>query len=399
MKILLGVTGGIASYKAVLVARSLVEAGHDLTVVPTKSSLEFVGKATWEAISGKKVSTEVFESVETVQHVSLGQSADLILVVPATANFMAKVAAGLADDLLSSSILAASSPVVFAPAMHTEMWENPATIRNVLSLRGFGYKVIEPAIGRLTGKDSGKGRLPEPETIISEALAMVPVPSGVLSGMKVLISAGGTQEEIDPVRFIGNKSSGKQGMAFARVAQALGAEVTLVHGNISVPIPVGVRALEAKAAVEMQALLQRELATHNLLIMAAAVSDYRVANPSSFKIKKSAGAGLQLDLIENPDILKSLVKMASDSQITVGFAAETGSSSSSGLELAQEKAKSKGADFLMYNSVESGATFGSDNNEITVLNKVGEVVLQASGSKDAVAGSVLSYLSQIIVRS
>jgi phosphopantothenoylcysteine decarboxylase/phosphopantothenate--cysteine ligase len=402
MKIVLGVGGGIAAYKACQVLRDLTEAGHSVRVVPTANALEFVGAATWEALSGHPVATSVFVRVDEVEHVRIGQDADLVLIAPATADLLARIRAGRADDLLTATLLATRAPVVLAPAMHTEMWLNPATVDNVAVLRSRGVHVLDPASGRLTGKDSGPGRLPEPADIVEFALAAGGQDApGVLSGRRVLVSAGGTREALDPVRFLGNRSSGKQGIAFARAARAAGAAVELVAANIDaallaeLPDDIGVTPVESTA--ELRSAMLDSQAGSDLLIMAAAVADYRPATRAEHKMKKDGDDGLTLRLVQNPDVLRELVAAktaAGLDQKIIGFAAETGSAEVSALEYARRKFLRKGADFLVFNDVSAGRAFGTDGNSVVLFGQgeAGQPVELGhfSGDKLNVAQEVVS---------
>ncbi|MGI5191426.1 bifunctional phosphopantothenoylcysteine decarboxylase/phosphopantothenate--cysteine ligase CoaBC [Promicromonospora sp. CA-289599] len=411
MRILLGVTGGIAAYKAVLLLRLLREQGHAVRVIPTSAALEFVGAPTFEALSGEPVSTEVFDDVPGVQHVALGKGADLVIVAPATADFMARAVAGLADDLLTTTLLAARCPVVFAPAMHTEMWDHPATRSNVATLRERGVHVIEPASGRLTGTDTGPGRLPEPEDIAREALALVETPETQdLTGRRVVVSAGGTREPIDPVRFIGNRSSGRQGVALAQAAAARGAEVTLVAANLAQDVTDQVESVRGAAGrlacsvvrvestAELRSAVRVAGAAADVVVMAAAVADFRPAVTPDAKIKKVPGQGpAPIELLENPDILAELAhERLRPGQVVVGFAAETGDASGSVLDHGRTKARRKGADLIAVNAVGSGRGFGTDSNEVTLLDGTGEVVGAASGTKREVADAVWDAVVKLL---
>lgn len=411
MRILLGVTGGIAAYKAVLLLRLLREQGHAVRVIPTSAALEFVGAPTFEALSGEPVSTEVFDDVPGVQHVALGKGADLVIVAPATADFMARAVAGLADDLLTTTLLAARCPVVFAPAMHTEMWDHPATRSNVATLRERGVHVIEPASGRLTGTDTGPGRLPEPEDIAREALALVePVGTQDLTGRRVVVSAGGTREPIDPVRFIGNRSSGRQGVALAQAAAARGADVTLVAANLAQDVTDQVESVRGSAGglacsvvrvestAELRSAVRAAGAAADVVVMAAAVADFRPASTPDAKIKKVPGQGpAPIELLENPDILAELAhERLRPGQVVVGFAAETGDASGSVLDHGRTKARRKGADLIAVNAVGSGRGFGTDSNEVTLLDGTGEVVGAASGTKREVADAVWDAVVKLL---
>ena len=426
MRVVLGVTGGIAAYKAALVLRLLTEAGHRVRVVPTEAALRLVGRPTWEALSGEPVRTGVFDDAEHVDHVALGRSADLVLVVPATANTLARAAAGLADDLLTATLLTATCPVLLAPAMHTEMWRHPATAANVATLRARGVHVLDPDEGRLTGADSGAGRLPEPERIVAEALALVggsgPAPdtapagtAGAASdratsdrtrtgwaGRRVVVSAGGTQEPLDPVRFLGNRSTGRQGVAIAAAAARRGAEVVLAAANVCsdvlAALPPGVRVEPVGTALELQDVVRREAAEADVVVMAAAVADFRPEAAAGAKMKKRAGqAPPALTLVENPDILPGL---AADrpraGQVIVGFAAETGDAEGDVLHHGRAKARRKGADLLAVNEVGAAAGFGDVGNTITVLDANGEVRGSSSGSKNEVAEGLLDHISPLL---
>lgn len=390
MRIVLGVAGGIAAYKSVLLLRLLREAGHSVRVVPTRAALEFVGRATWEALSGQPVTTEVFEDVDQVAHVAVGKQAELVIVAPATADLLARAATGQADDLLTATLLVARCPVLLAPAMHTEMWEHPATVANVATLRSRGVHVLDPAAGRLTGADTGPGRLPEPEDIAAAALALVATREQDLAGRHVVISAGGTREPLDPVRFLGNRSSGRQGVALASAALERGARVTLVAANISVPVPPGVDVVPAETGADLRDAVRAAAKDADVVVMAAAVADYRPRNAVETKIKKGAdGVAPVLELVETVDILAELAhdRLRTD-QVVVGFAAETGDVTGSVLEHGRAKALRKGADLLVVNAVGDGRGFGTDANDVTILDGRGEIVATASGSKHDVAHAV-----------
>lgn len=405
MRIVLGVAGGIAAYKAAHVLRSFTEAGHDVRVVPTRAALEFVGRATWEALSGHPVTSEVFEDVPEVAHVRLGRQADLVVVAPATADLLARAASGRADDLLAATLLTATCPVLMAPAMHTEMWQHPATRANVATLRERGVHVLDPDSGRLTGADSGPGRLPEPDAIAAAALALVdpegkPRPQD-LAGRTVVVSAGGTREPLDPVRFLGNRSSGKQGVALARTAQARGARVTLVAANLTVRPPAGVRVVEVETTAELQDAVRTAAADADVVVMAAAVADFRPASGSEHKIKKQAdGTVPPLELVQNPDVLAGLVadppRGDGRRQVVVGFAAETGDDTGGVLDHGRAKARRKGADLLAVNAVGGGRGFGAEHNAVTVLDARGEVVATAEGSKDAVSDGLWDAVVRVL---
>jgi phosphopantothenoylcysteine decarboxylase/phosphopantothenate--cysteine ligase len=388
-RVVLGVAGGIAAYKAVELLRQLTETGHDVRVVPTESALEFVGAPTWAALSGKRVSTSTWDDVHEVPHVRIGQEADLVVVAPATANLIAKAAHGLADDLLTNTLLTARCPVVLAPAMHTEMWEHPATQANVATLRARGVLVVEPAVGRLTGADSGKGRLPDPEEL---ALLCRRVLAGRgaldLAGRRVVVSSGGTREHLDPVRFLGNRSSGRQGHALARAAVARGAEVVLVSSS-ALPDPAGAKVVQVTSAQQLHDAVLAESASADAVVMAAAVADYRPAERLPTKRKKTAT--LTVELVQNPDVLRALVAARHEGQVLVGFAAETGDADGTVLEHGRAKLARKGCDLLVVNEVgEDGHPTGFEgtDNAATVLGADGSTTDVPLGSKDALADVV-----------
>ncbi|MFJ4871822.1 bifunctional phosphopantothenoylcysteine decarboxylase/phosphopantothenate--cysteine ligase CoaBC [Streptomyces sp. NPDC088757] len=387
-KVVLGVTGGIAAYKACELLRRLTESGHDVRVVPTDSALHFVGAATWSALSGNPVSTEVWESVHEVPHVRIGQGADLVVVAPATADMLAKAAHGLADDLLTNTLLTARCPVVFAPAMHTEMWEHPATQENVATLRRRGAVVIEPAVGRLTGADTGKGRLPDPGEIFEVCRRVLArgATAPDLAGRHVVVSAGGTREPLDPVRYLGNRSSGKQGYALARAAAARGARVTLVEANTGLPDPAGVDVVRVGTAVQLREAVLKAAADADAVVMAAAVADFRPAVYAPGKIKKKGDDGAPVvELVRNPDVLAELsADRALPGQVVVGFAAETDDVLANG----REKLARKGCDLLVVNEVGERKTFGSEENEAVVLAADGTETPVPYGPKEALAETV-----------
>jgi phosphopantothenoylcysteine decarboxylase/phosphopantothenate--cysteine ligase len=387
----LGVAGGIAAYKACELLRRLTESGHQVTVVPTAAALEFVGAPTWAALSGRPVATDVWHDVHEVPHVRLGRSADLVVVAPATADLLAKAAHGLADDLLSNTLLTARCPVVLAPAMHTEMWEHPATRDNVATLRLRGVLVLEPAEGRLTGADTGKGRLPEPAELF-EVVVDVLARSGSgsppdLAGRHVVVSAGGTREYLDPVRYLGNRSSGLQGYALARAAAARGAEVTLIAANVTLPPPAGATLVRVETTGELRGAVLAAASGADAVVMAAAPADYRPREVSGTKIKKAEdGSAPVLELEQNPDILSELAHDRPRAGcVVVGFAAETGNADHSGLDLARVKLARKGCDLLVLNDVSGGRVFGSPDNEAVVLDTAGGVTPVPRGSKAALA--------------
>ncbi len=378
--VVLGVTGGIAAYKAVELLRSLRESGLDVTVVPTQAALRFVGEPTWAALSGNPVATDVWTSTDRIRHVSLGQNADLVVVAPATADFLARASHGMASDLLTNVLLTARCPVIVAPAMHTEMWEHPATKANVATLRSRGVIVLEPAVGRLTGADSGPGRLPDPERIADLALDVVrrsalgaPV-SVDLVGVRVVISAGGTREPWDDVRYLGNRSSGKQGFALIRTALSRGAEVTAVVGSVDEPIPAGCSVVRVSTAEQMREAMHAVVAEFSpqIVVMAAAVADFRPATTSAGKITKE-GLGQarvpDLPLERTPDVLAELVAKRGSSAfpLIVGFAAEAPSSDEDLADRARAKLRRKGCDYLVANAINEGAVFGQDSTSIVIV--------------------------------
>ena len=440
LRVVLGVGGGIAAYKAALVSRLLSEAGHHVVPMPTRAALEFVGAPTWEALTGEHVSESVFDRVDTVNHVAQGQAADLVVIAPATADLMARIAHGHADDLLSTTVLATSAPVLLAPAMHTEMWLNPATQRNVALLREHGHAVMEPATGRLTGSDSGPGRLPEPQDIVDAALALAArtAPSsagrsdaastgsastpdaasstvtaapagapttdhagsdpGVLAGRRVLVSAGGTREALDPVRFLGNRSSGKQGVALARAARDAGADVHLIAAHVETDLPQGMRTTRVSSARELEEATLTAAAESDVVIMAAAVADFRPDAVGEHKMKKSEdGADPVIRLVRNPDILRAVVAQRDErglDQLVVGFAAETGDAEHSVLDFGRAKLARKGCDLLVLNEVGTDKVFGRDENEVVVLSARGAEEASTRGSKDEVARFVVERIAR-----
>ncbi len=398
MRVVLGVTGGIAAYKAAELLRRFTESGHDVTVVPTHAALNFVGAATWSALSGKEVRSEVFENVHEVPHVRIGQEADLVVVAPATADLLAKAVHGRADDLLSATLLTARCPVVFAPAIHTEMWEHPATVDNVATLRRRGAFVIEPAEGRLTGKDTGKGRLPEPSEIYAYCLGVV-ARHGVqdFAGKRVVVSAGGTHEFLDPVRYLGNRSSGLQGYAIARAAAARGADVTVVGANVNLADPAGVKVVTVETTAQLHDAMLAESSGADLVVMAAAPADFRPSDVAGLKIKKAAdGSAPTIALTQNPDILAELsAARTASGQVVVGFAAETGDTSSSALDYARAKLRRKGCDFLVFNDVSEGAVFGQPENAAVILGADGSSVEVGRVSKGELAHRILDCVANV----
>ncbi|MEU9607851.1 bifunctional phosphopantothenoylcysteine decarboxylase/phosphopantothenate--cysteine ligase CoaBC [Streptomyces sp. NPDC048057] len=387
-KVVLGVSGGIAAYKACELLRRLTESGHDVRVVPTASALQFVGAPTWSALSGHPVSTEVWSDVHEVPHVRIGQGADLVVVAPATADLLAKAAHGLADDLLTNTLLTARCPVVFAPAMHTEMWEHPATRENVATLRRRGAVVIEPAVGRLTGVDTGRGRLPEPAEIFEACRRVLARGTAApdLVGRHVVISAGGTREPLDPVRYLGNRSSGRQGYALARTAAARGARVTLVSANAALPDPAGVDVVHVDTALKLREAVLKAAADADAVVMAAAVADFRPAAYASGKIKKKDGRDPEpVALVRNPDVLAELsADRPRADQVIVGFAAETDDVLANG----REKLRRKGCDLLVVNEVSERKTFGAAESEAVVLAADGTETPVPYGPKEALADTV-----------
>ncbi len=406
-RIIVGVAGGIAAYKACSLVRRLSEAGHEVRVIPTESALQFVGAATFEALSGHSVHTGVFENVPDVPHVRLGQEADLVVVAPATADLLARAAAGRADDLLTATLLTARCPVLFAPAMHTEMWLHPATVDNVATLRRRGAVVLEPAAGRLTGADTGPGRLPEPEEIVTFGellLARGDAMPHDLHGSKFLITAGGTREALDPVRFIGNRSSGKQGYAVARIAAQRGAEVTLIAGNTAgLADPAGVHVLRVTSAAQMHEAVSKHAPDAHVLVMAAAVADFRPVHAATSKIKKTADASESpaVDLVRTEDILASVVRQRTDGQLPnmraiVGFAAETGDANGDVLFHARAKLVRKACDLLVVNAVGDGRAFEVDSNDGWLLGADGTEVALEHGSKTLMASRIVDAIAAFL---
>lgn len=464
MRIIVGIGGGIAAYKAAMLLRLFAKNGDEVIAMPTPNATKFVGVPTLEALSGNPVSTDVFDRVPEVNHVRQAEKADAVVIAPATADLLARLAAGRADDLLSSTVLTTHAPVILAPAMHTQMWEHPATQANVQTLRSWGYHVIEPAIGRLTGPDSGPGRMPEPEDIFAVALDVIerfprgqvhPVytpgyapteplytgteqerlaaarqatltsallgqaepgqvepsqagASGLLSGRLVVITAGGTREALDPVRFLGNRSTGKQGVALAEAARDLGATVHLIGANLEVPAPEGVQVTRVVSALELREATLEASAAADVLIMSAAVADFRPAEFAEFKIKKSADSedAPVIQLVRNPDILREVVvrrqqaREAGEStlgpKLIVGFAAETGSAEKTPLELGREKLQRKGTDFLAVNTVGVNRGFGTDDNTITLLSTLVDEAPVFSGSKKELSVRLLEHVAAFL---
>lgn len=469
MRIIVGIGGGIAAYKAAMLLRLFAKNGDEVIAMPTPNATKFVGVPTLEALSGNPVSTDVFDRVPEVNHVRQAEQADAVVVAPATADLLARLAAGRADDLLSSTVLTTHAPVILAPAMHTQMWEHPATQANVQTLRSWGYHVIEPAIGRLTGPDSGPGRMPEPEDIFAVALDVIarfpkgqvhPVYTpgyapteplytgteqermaaaraatltsallgqvepgqvepgqvagaseslrGPLADRLVVITAGGTREALDPVRFLGNRSTGKQGVALAEAARDLGATVHLIGANLEVPAPEGVQVTRVVSALELREATLEASAAADVLIMSAAVADFRPAEFAEFKIKKSADSedAPVIQLVRNPDILREVVvrrqqaREAGEStlgpKLIVGFAAETGSAEKTPLELGREKLQRKGTDFLAVNTVGVNRGFGTDDNTITLLSTLNDEAPVFSGSKKELSVRLLEHVAAFL---
>lgn len=469
MRIIVGIGGGIAAYKAAMLLRLFAKNGDEVIAMPTPNATKFVGVPTLEALSGNPVSTDVFDRVPEVNHVRQAEQADAVVIAPATADLLARLAAGRADDLLSSTVLTTHAPVILAPAMHTQMWEHPATQANVQTLRSWGYHVIEPAIGRLTGPDSGPGRMPEPEDIFAVALDVItrfpkgqvhPVYTpgyapteplytgteqermaaaraatltsallgqaepgqadsgratgaseslrGPLTGRLVVITAGGTREALDPVRFLGNRSTGKQGVALAEAARDLGATVHLIGANLEVPAPEGVQVTRVVSALELREATLEASAAADVLIMSAAVADFRPAEFAEFKIKKSADSedAPVIQLVRNPDILREVVvrrqqdreagESALGPKLIVGFAAETGSAEKTPLELGREKLQRKGTDFLAVNTVGVNRGFGTDDNTITLLSTLNDEAPVFSGSKKELSVHLLEHVAAFL---
>ncbi|WP_375490519.1 bifunctional phosphopantothenoylcysteine decarboxylase/phosphopantothenate--cysteine ligase CoaBC [uncultured Jatrophihabitans sp.] len=396
-RICLGVGGGIAAYKAADLLRKLTEAGHDVTVVPTAAALQFVGAPTWSALSHHPVASDVWTGAADVEHVRLGRAAQLVVVAPATADLLARAAHGLADDLLTNALLTARCPVLFAPAMHTEMWEHPATVANVATLRERGCVVLEPASGRLTGTDTGKGRLPEPAEIAEFAQLLLAVPHALpcdLAGRHVVVSAGGTREPLDPVRFLGNASSGRQGYAVAAVAAARGAHVTLVAANVELPDPAATDVVRVGTALELRDAVRKHAATADVVVMAAAVADFRPSTAAEYKIKKSDVPPAAIELDENPDVLAELVAERAGDAVLVGFAAETGDDTASVLEHGRAKLARKGCDVLVVNAVGPGKAFGQRDNAGVILDAAGHERVVDLGPKHVLAAALLDVVAQ-----
>ncbi|MDQ6849614.1 MAG: bifunctional phosphopantothenoylcysteine decarboxylase/phosphopantothenate--cysteine ligase CoaBC [Actinomycetota bacterium] len=395
-RVVLGVAGGIAAYKAVELLRQLTEAGHEVTVVPTAAALRFVGRPTWAALSNHPVSADVWTEAAEVPHVQLGRAAELVVVAPATADLLAKAAHGLADGLLTNTLLTARCPLLFAPAMHTEMWEHPATIDNVAVLRRRNAIVLEPASGRLTGADSGKGRLPEPAEIARLAELLLARPDALprdLAGRHVVVSAGGTREALDPVRFLGNASSGKQGYAIAAVAAARGARVTLVAANTELLDPAAVDVVRVISTAELRDAVRKAAADADAVVMAAAVADFRPTVAAEHKIKKSGRGAEPIALVENPDVLVELVAARRPGQVLVGFAAETGDDAADVLEHGRAKLVRKRCDLMVVNAVGPGTAFGQADNAAVIMGADGSEAEVPYGPKAVLAAAVCDAVS------
>ena len=404
-RILVGVGGGIAAYKVCSVIRHFTEAGHEVRVVPTEAALRFVGAATFEALSGHPVSTDVFDDVDQVAHVRLGQGADLVVVAPATADLMARAASGRADDLLTASLLTVRCPVLFVPAMHTEMRDHPATAANVATLRPHGATERTPASGRLTGTDSGPGRLPDPQEISLIGELLLERPDALpydLAGVRVVISAGGTREPLDPVRFLGNHSSGKQGFALARAAAQRGATVTVVAGSTADPgDPAGVEIVRVATAEQLAVEMTKRSAESDVVIMAAAVADFRPVAVADAKIKKGQDGPAPIELTTNPDILRGLVESRMAGQIPaetviVGFAAETGDETGGVLDHGRAKLARKGCDLLVVNAVGDGKAFGTEDNTGWLLSANGAETALPLGSKTLMSSRILDEVRALV---
>lgn len=399
-RIVLGVAGGIAAYKACLLLRLFTEAGHHVTVVPTPSALNFVGEATWAALSGNPVHTQVWSDADQVPHVRLGREADLVVVAPATADLLARAASGRADDLLTNVLLTAHCPVLMAPAMHTEMWQHPATVANVATLRERGVVVLDPDSGRLTGADTGPGRLPEPEQIEAVALSLLHERVAAsarerdLVGVRLTVSAGGTHEALDPVRFIGNSSSGRMGVAIARAALLRGAQVRVVAAAITAPVPGAAELVRVVSTGDLAEAMAAAASDSDVLIMAAAPADFTPERRSDDKLKKSGDEGLTVPFVQTTDVLKSLVAGRRDGQVIVGFAAETAADPEQLMELGRAKLARKGCDLLVLNDVSGGAVFGSADNAVTIIDR-GGVVDSLAADKNLVAHRILDAVVNV----
>ena len=401
-RVVLGVAGGVAAYKAAEVLRGLTESGCDVTVVPTAAALNFVGSATWSALSGKPVTASVWDDAQRVPHVRLGQDADCVVVAPATADLIARATHGIADDLLTNVLLTARCPIVMAPAMHTEMWEHPATRHNVALLRERGVIVLDPAVGRLTGADSGPGRLPEPAAIVAavrDVLRRGPGARLDLAGVRVVVSAGGTREQWDPVRFIGNVSSGRQGVELARTAVSRGAVVTLIAAHMDVDPPAGVHVERVGSAEELRSAVHAAASGADVVVMAAAVADFRPDVVGTHKLKRNeVNESAVLPLTQNVDVLRELVEKRGhgSSPVIVGFAAETGDPGRDILSLGRDKLERKGCDLLVVNDVSAGQAFGRADNEVVILGRDGSRVDVPRTDKAAVADAVWDAVGRLL---
>ncbi|AZZ39462.1 bifunctional phosphopantothenoylcysteine decarboxylase/phosphopantothenate--cysteine ligase CoaBC [Acidipropionibacterium jensenii] len=405
--VVLGVGGGIAAYKACYLVRRLAEAGHRVHVIPTEAALQFVGRPTWEALSGNPVHTTVFDDVPGVEHVRLGEQADLVIVAPATADLVSRIAAGAADDLLTATILATRAPVLVAPAMHTAMWQNPATRDNVATLRRRGVVVKDPADGRLTGPDSGPGRLPEPDELAELAALLLADPGVVgsladqdLTGRQVVISAGGTREALDPVRYLGNSSSGRMGTALAMLAAARGAEVTLVSAHLEVPVPSCLHQIPVSSTEDLSEVMGTLAPSADVIVMAVAAADFAPVSSAQVKIKKhegsdAVGAGTRIDLVQTPDVLAALAASRRPGQVIVGFAAETAPDRAELLELAAAKLRRKGCDLLVVNDVSAGKVFGKVDTDVTVVRQQGPG-RRVQGPKMMAAQAILDEVRSLL---
>ena len=394
--IVLGVSGGIAAYKSVELLRRLTEAGHDVRVIPTAAALRFVGTTTWAALSHHPVTTDVWTDADEVPHVRIGKQAELLVIAPATADLIASAAHGRADDLLTNTMLTARCPVLFAPAMHTEMWDHPATVENVATLRRRGCIVIEPASGRLTGADTGSGRLPDPDELAALCDLLLRRPDALpfdMSGRHVVVSAGGTREPLDPVRFLGNASSGRQGFAIAAVAAARGARVTLVAANTDLPAPAATELVRAGSATELRDAVHKAAEDADAVVMAAAVADFRPVRSTQHKIKKTDAGPDPVELTENPDVLAELVTARRPGQVLVGFAAETGDETGSVLDHGRAKLARKGCDVLVVNAVGPDRAFGTPDNAAVLLGRDGTEVEVPLGPKAVLAAAVCDAIA------
>lgn len=394
MRIIVGITGGIAAYKSPAVIRAFTELGHDVRVLPTQNALRFIGATTLEAISHNSIDPDLFTDVESVKHIALAQDVDLIVVAPATASFIARYAAGIADDLLMNVLLATKARVVLAPAMHTEMWEHPATKQNIETLRKRGVVIVEPGVGRLTGTDSGVGRLAETEDIVSQSLSSLPHD---LEGFSFLVVVGGTREPIDSVRFIGNRSSGKQGIALAQEIQNRGGQVNLVAINLEQDLSSFTEVHSARTALEVESLVKELAGKVDAVLMPAAIGDFRVEDVNQGKLHRSSQSELDLHLVANPDILANLANLLGPDrrQILVGFAAHAASYEGMTLqEAALNKLTSKNIDVVVANDVSNGAVFDAEDNSVLIVSNHEQ--LAVSGTKAAVASAVIDFIKPML---